>query len=43
MKLNKKGVDWASPEMIILIVLSLLLIGAFFYLFIWKKVGGILN
>lgn len=41
--MNRKGVDWSSPETIVLIVLSILLISAFFYFVVWKKIGVILH
>ncbi|MEK6951151.1 MAG: hypothetical protein AABX13_05505 [Nanoarchaeota archaeon] len=39
-RLDKKGVDWASPEMLVITMLAILL-GLFFLYFTWKKLGGL--
>ncbi len=37
---NKKGVDWASPETLVTILLAILL-GMVLLYFVWKKLGGL--
>jgi hypothetical protein len=40
LKYDKKGVDWASPEMLVITMLAILL-GLLFLYFAWKKLGGL--
>jgi hypothetical protein len=41
--LNKKGVDWSSPETLVTILLIVLLALIFFFVFVRGKIGGILK
>lgn len=39
-RMDKKGVDWASPEMLVITMLAILL-GLLFLYFAWKTLGGL--